>query len=196
MGRKVDLAPLTTAGLAIAVACVFDLDEDQDHALKARVKHMQLLDFPKDGVRKGSRASYSVEDAMRVVVAFALLETGMPSVSVCKLVRDAWSEIADVMTIEEVSTDMVLICEPHALGTVGRHGKNRRAVKERLSVAPFALGNVAPAGAFSATRVVVDLAALARRFREVVIEQELSSSKQFLSRLARLNGRFNEGLRG
>ena len=103
LGRgEIGRRELTTFGideLAEIVVTTFDLGAAQTDTVRSRVKHMQLLGFPKEGVGKGFKASYSIEDAMKVVVAFALLEAGMPSVRAHELVALAWPAVSRTMAM-------------------------------------------------------------------------------------------------
>ncbi|MES3100604.1 hypothetical protein [Sphingomonas faeni] len=151
----------------------FDLGAAQTHTVRSRVKHMQLLGFPKKGVGKGFKASYSIEDVMKVVVAFALLEAGIPSVRAHELVTSAWPEVAKAMATGDTDgpgagadRNQCLIVEPHALSSLGRPITAEQIRREQVSVGSR------PAEprlkAYSATAVTVDLPPLSRRLCEVM----------------------------
>lgn len=137
----------------------------QAHALRSRVKHMQKLGFPKPGVTKGFVASYDVGDVVKVVVAFALLEAGMPSVRACSLVDSVWPEPARAMA--SMSGDgRKLVVQPYALATVGIRGL---VEQDRLETA-VVYGDLdeREGTRFSATRILVDLIALSGRLESVL----------------------------
>ena len=155
----------------------FDLVEAQAYAIRSRLKHMQLLGFPKEGVGKGFKAAYSIEDVMKVVVAFALLESGMSSIRACAHVVQAWPDTVRAMALSDVEASSKdagsygrLIVEPHALASVGRRDTAEQYRRER-AVVGLQRGR-APGPAFSATTVLVDLPALSTRLCETMSGSE------------------------
>ncbi len=151
--------------LALVVGRTFDMSRTPAPALRARVKHMQKLGFPKPGVSRGFVATYSIEDVVKVAVAFALLEAGMPSVRACALVSSVWPEPLQAMA-QGRSGNATLVVRPHALATIGIRGLVAQEKAEAVAVARNI--EVDERARFSATRIIVDLLALSERLGSVL----------------------------
>lgn len=126
---------------------------------------MQLVGFPKTGVRKGFVATYGFEDVCKVTVAFALLESGMPSVRACDLTSANWASIA--FAIRTAQPMAMLSVEAHALATVGVRGTERQAELERAEIGQ-GFERTDGGDVFSATSVMVDLTKLTARLGKVL----------------------------
>lgn len=163
-----DPVVLSLDELTVAIHRTFDMESRQAAALKSRVKHMQKLGFPKPGAKKGFVAVYGAEDLLKVAIAFALLEAGMPSVRACALVDSIWGKLLGVMAVSNTDAVPDLIVRPHALATVGVRGL---AGQEKAESVMIGTGDPDDEGArFSATMITVNVQKVIERI-EIALTQ-------------------------
>lgn len=131
---------LSLAQVQVLMTAIFGIGRDQQTALQARLKHMQLIKFPTGtGFKKGHRASYTLEHAMRFSVAFALSEAGMPAGRACSLTLENWDLILPAMAsglahggdIQQGPED-ILFAEVHALARMGRSNDKKQSALEKI----------------------------------------------------------------
>lgn len=152
---------------------VHGLQEDQQAALRARLKHFHRERFPwAEGPQRGSRVTYRVIDALKILVAFALLETGLPSVRAAGLVDAGWDLVGPALTAAWADRGRkrakvpLIVVEPRTLVSMGRIGLDRQASAEKLLVVSRAAAT--DASGARATLVLVDPWVIARRIAEAL----------------------------
>lgn len=115
-------------------------------ALVARFKYMQRLGFP-EGVNpgRGVRSVYGLEESLKVLLAFELLETGATPTRVVRMVRTGWPGLRGALALawvamrdERVRPRRMMICAtPGAFRELGEDEDPRRPVAEPLRAVPL-----------------------------------------------------------
>jgi hypothetical protein len=160
-------------------------------ALVARFKYMQRLGFP-EGVNpgRGVRSVYGLEEALKVLLAFELLETGATPTRVVRMVRTGWSDLRRPLALGWLAARergarprRLMICAtPGAFRELGEPDDPRAPVAEPLrpmrlddlvrwqeaadETMPETATDVVAAGA--PRRLVIDPMRLVAAFRAVV----------------------------
>ncbi len=69
-------------------------------ALLGRFKYFQRMSFPGgSNTGRGSRANYGLEQILAFLVAFEILELGIPPVRAVRLIRTSWPQIARALAL-------------------------------------------------------------------------------------------------
>lgn len=115
-------------------------------ALVARFKYMQRLGFP-EGVNpgRGVRSVYGLEEVLKVLLAFELLETGATPSRVVRLVRTGWPALLPALAVGWLATHergarprRLMVCaRPGALRELGDGDDPHAPVGEPLRAVPM-----------------------------------------------------------
>lgn len=110
-------------------------------ALVARFKYMQRLGFP-EGMNpgRGVRSVYGLEETLKVLLAFELLETGATPTRVVRMVRTGWPGLRQALALgwlagreEGARPRRLMVCAtPGAFRELGEDEDPRRPVAEPL----------------------------------------------------------------
>jgi hypothetical protein len=110
-------------------------------ALIARFKYMQRLGFP-EGVNsgRGVRSVYGIEETLKVLLAFELLETGATPTRVIRMIRTGWIDLRQALALgwfaarhEEVRSQRLMLCAmPGAFRELGQEEDPQAKVAEPL----------------------------------------------------------------
>jgi hypothetical protein len=107
-------------------------------ALLGRLKYLQRFDWPPGGARgQGSRAGYGLEQLLALMMAFELLELGLPPVRIVRLLRTGWDRTLPTLVVGWASAlhgarPMFLSLAPRALEELGLTEDDARPSPDRL----------------------------------------------------------------
>jgi hypothetical protein len=73
-----------------ALAKVFDAEDAQPGAFRARLKHFRKLGIPAKNPGKGARVRYSESDLLQLLIALELTEFGLDPALIVKIIRRDW----------------------------------------------------------------------------------------------------------
>lgn len=86
------------AELVSVLRHVHGLDARQDHAVRARLKHLQRLGFPKGRPQgRGVRTTYDLDEVIKIAAVFELVAVGLSSTLAVDAVRRGWDDIGDLV---------------------------------------------------------------------------------------------------
>lgn len=111
-------------------------------ALLGRLKYLQRFDWPPGGAKgQGSRAGYGLEQLLALMLAFELLELGLPPMRVVRLLRTGWDRTLRTMVIGWASAfggarPIFLALSPSALEELGMPEDETRPSPDRLLPVP------------------------------------------------------------
>lgn len=113
-------------------------------ALLGRLKYLQRFDWPPGGAKgQGSRAGYGLEQLLAVMLAFELLELGLPPVRVVRLLRTGWDQTIKTLLLGwaaafEGGKPVFLVLSPSALEELGVPEDAERSSPDQLRPAASA----------------------------------------------------------
>ena len=143
------LRDLDINGVAAVIAAIHGLTPAQRDVVVARIKHMRRLDFPHVGrVGRGHVTTFGFEDLLKVVMAFQLIEVGMPSFRAVDLVRSGWSRCAGALALAwrhlEYGDDRgaPMCVRPRATAAIGVAGDPQSRLETILVGGPFPTAGV------------------------------------------------------
>lgn len=115
-------------------------------ALVARFKYMQRMGFP-EGVNpgRGVRSVYRLEEVLKVLLAFELLETGATPTRVVRMVRTGWPDLLPALAVGWLATRergarprRLMVCAiPGAFRELGEDDDPYAPVAEPLRAVPL-----------------------------------------------------------
>ena len=115
-------------------------------ALVARFKYMQRMGFP-EGVNpgRGVRSVFGLEEVLKVLLAFELLETGATPTRVVRMVRTGWSGLLPALAVVWLAglergarPRRLMVCAtPGAFLELGEADDPRAPVAEALRAVPL-----------------------------------------------------------
>ena len=116
-------------------------------ALVARFKYMQRMGFPEGvGSGRGVRSVYGLEDLLKILLAFELLETGATPTRVVRVIRTCWSDLGQALALGWLAARdagtrprrLMLWAMPGAFRELGEPEDDRASVAEPLRPIPVA----------------------------------------------------------
>jgi hypothetical protein len=129
-----------------AVVRVMHRVAPENAALVARFKYMQRLGFP-EGVNpgRGVRSVYGLEETLKVLLAFELLETGATPTRVVRMVRTGWPDLRQALAVGWLAARergarprRLMVCAtPGAFRELGETEDPRAPVAEPLRPVPL-----------------------------------------------------------
>ena len=157
--------------VAGVVARLHGLDTRQRSIVVTRIKHMQLLRFPQASpAGRGHVTRFDLEDLLKVVIAFQLIEIGMPSFRAVDLVGNRWTACLGAAALAwRFSTHggvpaPAITLRPRATAALGVVKRDPQQALERLHVGePPPLAAVGGSGL-----VVLDLGEVLKRLAAAV----------------------------
>lgn len=152
---------LGTEGLGELLADVFDLDEKGRTKAVARVKTMQREGNDVCATERRGRgldATYSLEDAFRIVFCFALMDAGLTPKPAVDLFKASWPDVVPAIrqAVREQEVTIVVIVRANGLGDYrrGASGVDVSITADGRSMeARGASGGGTSASSFSAVRI-------------------------------------------
>jgi hypothetical protein len=180
--------------LSLIVRDVFGLPDDADSRVVERLKHMRKLAFPSAiRVGQGHRQTYGAEDALKVTVAFQLLDAGLASTLAVSLVDAHWPAIAEALCRAGGRASSRIQLKPNVIGELSK------GVAGRSSAArPQAARAVQPVASDTGQQleerrrtipsavIVLDLAELVRSLNSAFRRVEGVATDEVASAVARI----------